>query len=88
MACSILCLLYGCEMWAMRAELETKIGKTEMSVIRSAVDVSCFPERKRIFSVAAPIIWNELPTTSKSFESLASFHKNLKTYLFKIAFPP
>ena len=43
---------------------------------------------KRAFSDAAPIIWNELPTTLKSYESLASFRKNLKTYLFKIAFPP
>ena len=34
---------------------------------------------KRAFSVAAPIIWNELPTTLKYCESLASFHKNLKT---------
>ena len=42
----------------------------------------------RAFSVAAPIIWNELPTTLKSCESLASFRKNLKTYLFKISFPP
>ena len=43
---------------------------------------------KRAFSVTAPIIWNELPTTLKSCESLASFRKNLKTYLFKSAFPP
>ena len=43
---------------------------------------------KRAFSVAAPIIWNELPTTLQSCESLASFRKHLKTYLFKIAFPP
>ena len=42
---------------------------------------------KRAFSVAVPIIWNELPTTLESCESLASFRKNLKTYLFKIAFP-
>ena len=44
--------------------------------------------RKRAFSVAAPILSNELPTTLTYFESLASFRKNLKTYLFKIAFPP
>ena len=43
---------------------------------------------KRAFSVAARIIWHELPTTLKSCESLASFRKHLKTYLFKIAFPP
>ena len=33
-------------------------------------------------------IWNELPTTLKFCESLAPFRKNLKTCLFKIAFPP
>ena len=43
---------------------------------------------KHAFSVAAPIVWNELPTTLKSCESLASFRKHIKTYLFKIAFPP
>ena len=43
---------------------------------------------KRAFSVAAPIIWNELPTTLKYCESFVSFRKHLKTYLFKIAFPP
>ena len=30
--------------------------------------------------------WNELPTTLISCESLASFRKNLKTNIFKIAF--
>ena len=30
---------------------------------------------KGVFSVAAPDIWNELPTTLKSCESLASFRK-------------
>ena len=32
---------------------------------------------KRAFCVAAPIIWNELPTTLKSCQSLASFRKHL-----------
>ena len=43
---------------------------------------------KCAFSVEAPIIWNEIPTTLKYCESLASFRRHLKTYLFKIAFPP
>ena len=43
---------------------------------------------KGAFSVAAPIIWNELPATLKYCESLASFRKHLKMYIFKIAFPP
>ena len=33
---------------------------------------------KRAFSVAAPIVWNELPTTLKPCESIASVRKNLK----------
>ena len=41
---------------------------------------------KRAFSVAAPIIWNELPSTLKSCESLASFRKSLQMYLFKLLF--
>ena len=36
---------------------------------------------KRAFSVAAPIIWNEFPTTLKSYESLASLRKNLSSTL-------
>ena len=53
----------------------------QLSIPRSKLNLG-----KRAFSVAAPIIWNELPTTLKSCESLASFRKHLKTYLFKIAF--
>ena len=41
---------------------------------------------KRAFSVAEPNVWKELPTTLKSSGSLGSFRKNLKAYLFKIAF--
>ena len=43
---------------------------------------------KRAFSVAAPIIWNELPTTFKSCESLASFRRNLKNLSLQNCFPP
>ena len=54
-----------------------------MSIPRTKLNLG-----KRAFSVAAPIIWNELPTTLKYRESLAYFRKNLKTFLFKIACPP
>ena len=43
---------------------------------------------KRAFSVAAPRVWNELPITLKTSETIAIFRKKLKTYLFQIAFPP
>ena len=43
---------------------------------------------KRAFSVAADRVWNELPVTLKTFETIAIFRQKLKTYLFQIAFPP
>ena len=41
---------------------------------------------KRAFSVAAPIIWNELPTTFESCESVASFLKISKLISSKLLF--
>ena len=35
-----------------------------------------------------PAIWNQLPIANISSETIATFHKQLKTYLFEIAFPP
>ena len=43
---------------------------------------------KRAFSVAAPIIWNQLPIMIISSETVETFHKKLKTYLLEISFPP
>ena len=43
---------------------------------------------KRAFSVAAPTIWNQLAIAIKSSETMDTFRKQLKTYLFDIAFPP
>ena len=41
---------------------------------------------KRSFSFAAPTIWNSLPEDLKSVSSLASFKRNLKTFLFRQAY--
>ena len=38
------------------------------------------------FWVAAPILWNNLPSHEKSSNSIISFKKNLKTHLFLEAF--
>ena len=40
----------------------------------------------RAFSVAGPIVWNSLPESVRSAETLASFKRKLKTYLFNISF--
>ena len=40
----------------------------------------------RAFSVAAPKLWNALPSHIKSSPTIAAFKSNLKTYLFTLAF--
>jgi len=39
----------------------------------------------RGFSVAAPTIWNSLPLDIRNSYSIASFHRQLKTFLFSIS---
>ena len=41
----------------------------------------------RAFSVAAPRLWNELPSEIRSAKTQISFRKKLKTYFFGQAFP-
>jgi Reverse transcriptase (RNA-dependent DNA polymerase) len=43
---------------------------------------------KRAFSVAGPRLWNSLPVSVRSADSLSTFRSRLKTYLFWIAYPP
>ena len=40
----------------------------------------------RSFSMAAPKLWNELPLAMRDIPTLSVFKRNLKTYLFKLAF--
>ena len=40
----------------------------------------------RAFSAAGPKLWNELPLSLRSANTLTVFKKDLKTYLFKLAF--
>jgi len=40
----------------------------------------------RAFSVAGPTVWNSLPESVRSAETLASFKRKLKTYLINISF--
>jgi len=42
--------------------------------------------RDRAFSVAGPTVWNSLPESVRSVETLSSFKQKLKTYLFNILF--
>jgi len=40
----------------------------------------------RAFGVAAPKVWLDLPESKRSSDSITSFKKNSKTYLYKQAF--
>ena len=42
---------------------------------------------ERAFSVRAPNIWNALPMSIRQADTIASFKSNLKTYMFRKAFP-
>ena len=58
-------------------------SKTLLSVIRPRLDTygSC------AFSVAAPLLWNELPYYITGEQTLTSFKTKLKTHLFSEAYP-
>lgn len=48
---------------------------------------TCFKTRgDRSFKAVAPCLWNELPLSLRSLDSVESFKKHLKTFLFKQAF--
>ena len=42
----------------------------------------------RAFSSCAPVLWNSLPLSLRSLDSIAPFRNHLKTYLFGLAYPP
>ena len=74
---------------------------TTTGLIRSILHVSVNPRYltaafcsrkvnivKQFFSVAAPSIWNEIPTTYKSTEKCNySLHTNINYFIFKLLFP-
>ena len=41
---------------------------------------------RRAFSVNGPMLWNSLPNNSREIESLSTFKKLIKTFLFKHSF--
>ena len=43
---------------------------------------------RRGFAVAAPAEWNKLPQTVRSQQTIDGFRRQLKTYLFRLAYPP
>ena len=43
---------------------------------------------RRGFAVAAPAEWNKLPQTVRSEQTIDHFRSQLKTHLFRLAYPP
>ena len=54
--------------------------------LRSSISQLIVPKTKlnlgtRAFSVCAPMVWNELPITLKTSETIAIFRKKLKSFI-------
>ena len=47
---------------------------------------TCFGSRS--FAVAAPTTWNSLPLHIRNSSSIFGFHRQLKTFLYNLAFHP
>ena len=63
----------------------------QRSLRSSSKSLLCVPKTRvsygnRAFSVAAPVLWNALPLSLKSIDSLETFKTHLKTHLFNTAF--
>ena len=66
------------------------VNLLDVSDLRSSVSKQVFVSKTNLnigkcdFSIAAPIIWNHLPTTFKSCETLAKFRNKLSIFCFKL----
>lgn len=65
----------------------TRPGLRSSDTCRVAVPRSRSTLGDRAFAVALPRAWNNLPGHIQAIESSESFRKQLKTHLFKVAFP-
>ena len=58
----------------------------------SRLSISSSKQNKRSglhsFIVGAPTEWNKIPQAIRTIESISGFRKQLKTYLFRLAYPP
>ena len=74
----------------MRWPCSKKRGYVSQSCIRAVIQKIRTTTRTkfgdRAFSDAGPTVWNGLPASVRSAETLASFKCELKTYLFNISF--
>ena len=63
--------------------------------VHSSVEIKRYKSQIRIririgrrgFSVAAPAEWNKLPQTVRSQQTIDGFRSQLKTHLFRLAYP-
>ena len=61
----------------------TRFANSLLDVPRTNTEIG-----KRAFSVAGPKLWNSLPLSVRTANSLSTFKSRLKTHLFLLDFPP
>ena len=72
-----------------RLELLLKLMPTNIYACTHRLVVPAFKLNtigRRAFSVAGPLVWNDLPDDITSLHSLHVFRRKLKTYLFEQSF--
>jgi len=62
------------------------ISMAELHLYSLAVSVTKTATGVRTSGVVAPKVWHDSPDSKRSSDSITSFKKNLKTYLFNQAF--
>ena len=76
----------------MKCRLGFDYDPFEMFLLTVPVSISAFKPNKRSglcsFIVAAPTEWNKLPQAIRTMGSISGFKNQLKTYLFRLAYPP
>ena len=84
-------LAYKCinpTLFAHPEELQSLVVTDSKSTrfVRLKVQRNNYRISDRAFSICAPKLWNKLPTALKNELNFARFKRDLKTYLFRIAF--
>ena len=68
-----------------RALRSADTGKLEVPSLKTPGQRSARP---KLFSLLAPKLWNALPITIRTTDSLPTFKRNLKTHLFRLHLNP
>ena len=77
---------YLCDLVIVKPQSKYSLRSNNELLLKPPDDKTLVTLGDRAFSAAAPKLWNLLPRELRDIQSLSKFKKELKTYLFRIAF--